>query len=118
MILAALLIVQTLPGAAPEPGSALSAVAKPCAAGPDPDGPDPDGGVIVCGRRRDADRLTPLPAPAPGQHPDPLAFRLPGGGSGRVAAFQREFSGAISQGVAVTVAIPLGRRRRADGEVR
>lgn len=103
-----MMIVQTLPSTAPEPGSGFSAVSRPCAAGP-----SESGEVVVCARARDADRLTPLP-PAPGgpERPfDPLMFRLPGGASARLHAFQHQLPGATSQGADVTFTVPLGGRR-------
>ncbi len=106
ILLLALLIVQTLPSTAPEPGSAISAVSRPCA------GPNPDGEVVVCAHARNENRLAPLPPLATGSDRpfDPFLFRLPGGASARVHAFQHDLPGAASQGAAVTLTIPLGRR--------
>ncbi|MGI4732710.1 MAG: hypothetical protein ACRYFW_13330 [Janthinobacterium lividum] len=108
MIPFALMIVQTGVSAAPEPGSALSSISRPCAAGP-----NLDGDVVVCARARDADRLKP-PAPLDGEQTkrfDPLLVRLPGGSTARLHAFQRELPGATSQGAAVTFTVPLGTRK-------
>ncbi|WP_375381555.1 hypothetical protein [uncultured Sphingomonas sp.] len=100
------LIIQTLPSAAPEPGSAISAVPRPCA------GPSQDGEVVVCAHARNENRLAPLPPLAAGtDRPfDPLLFRLPGGASARVHGFQHDLPGATSQGAAVTFTVPLGRK--------
>lgn len=110
MILPILTMLQTLPPTAPEPGSAVSVLPRPCAAGP-----GEDGDVVVCARPRDADRLAPLPPPPGGSDRpfDPLLLRLPGGASARLHAFQHTLlGGATSQGAAVTLTVPLGRRKR------
>ena len=106
ILIQASLIIQTLPSTAPEPGSAISAVPRPCA------GPSEDGDVVVCAHARNENRLASLPPLATGANgpSDPLLFRLPGGASARVHAFQHDLPGATSQGAAVTFAVPLGRK--------
>lgn len=100
--------IQPTPSVAPEPGSAISAVARPCAAGP-----IETGDVVVCARARDADRLQPLPPPplTTDRPFDPLLLRLPGVGTARLHAFQRDLPGATSQGAAVTLTVPLGGKK-------
>ncbi len=84
----------------------LAVTAQHCA------GPSETGEVVVCARREDEQRLKPLlPLPVR-EKPDPLAFRLPGGGKARVRAIQTELPGATGQGAAITVSIPLGRKKR------
>ena len=41
-----------------------------------------------------------------------MAFRLPGIGTGRVRAIQSNVGGFTGQGAAVTVTIPLGKKKR------
>ena len=105
------LVVQTMAGpAGPEPAASpdprLSVLPPAC-----PAGPTVSGDVIVCARRRDADRLGTLPPLPDREAADPMTFRLPGAGTGRVHAFQRDLQGASSQGVALTMTIPLGHGR-------
>jgi hypothetical protein len=85
----------------------MSAVSRPCAAGP-----EADGEVVVCARPRGDDRLRPLPSFAPADKPfDPLLVRLPGGSTARLHAFQNVLpNGAVSQGAAVTLTVPFGRK--------
>ena len=99
--------------AAPQPGSAASALARPCAAGP-----EVDGDVVVCGHSRGADRLKPMPVPAPDKRLDATSFRLPGGMTGGFHASQSSLPGASSPGIGASLSLPLGRKRRFDGEVR
>lgn len=75
---------------------------------------DPDE-VVVCARPGESPhRLKPLP-PRPGDPPrDPLAFGLPGGGQGRVHAFERRINDVPSRGVAVTLKIPIGPKRKGN----
>ena len=84
----------------------LTVTARPCA------GPSETGEVVVCGRRDEEQRLKPLPPLPVREQSDPFAFRLPGVGNGRVHAIQTELPGAVGQGVAVTLSIPLGRKKR------
>ena len=69
---------------------------------------DGSGTIVVCARPADQ-RLPALPPPDGAPHGDPLAFRLPGGGTGNVHAIRTELPGAIGQGGAVTLRIPFGR---------
>lgn len=67
--------------------------------------------VVVCARSPDEMRLVKLPDPLAVPTPDPLSFRLPGGGTGQVHALQTTLPGATGAGAAVTLRIPLGARK-------
>ena len=103
-----LLALQSVP---PPDGSDRLSVRPPAC----PAGPSADGTIVVCGRRTDQ-RLHPLPPPPGTEHRDPATFRLPGGGTAHVHAFQSELPGAVGQGAAVTLTVPFGRKKRAEGD--
>lgn len=75
--------------------------------------------VVVCARPGASPyRLKPLP-PRPGDPPrDPLAFKLPGDGEGRVYAFERGVGGVPSRGLAVKATFPLGRKKQDEAAKR
>lgn len=97
-ILTLLLLIQAAAG----PTTAQPSRCKPS---------EQDGEVVVCARSGESPhRLKPLP-PVPGDPPrDPLAFALPGGGQGRVYAFERRISDVPSRGLAVKAVFPIGRK--------
>lgn len=68
-----------------------------------------DGEITVCARRAESPRLTRLLPPAGVTPSDPLAFRLPGGGKGRLRAIQSTLPGGTGQGAAVTLTLPFGK---------
>lgn len=76
--------------------------------------PRDDDEVVVCARPGESPhRLKPLPPrPEDPPPPDPLAFSLPGGGQGRVHTFERRISDVPSRGVAVTLKMPLGAKKK------
>ncbi len=65
--------------------------------------------IVVCARPTDQ-RLAPLPEPTRPPRGEPLSLRLPGGGHGNVHAIRTELPGAIGQGAAISLKIPLGKR--------
>lgn len=71
-----------------------------------------DGEIVVCGRRREDQRLVKLPEAGEVAPFDPLSFRLPGGGKGNVHAIQSNVSGFTGQGAAVTLTIPFGKGKK------
>ena len=69
------------------------------------------GDIMVCARRGADQRLKPLPDVA-AEPANPLAFRLPGGGSGSAQAVQSNVGGATGAGAVLRLRIPFGRGKR------
>ena len=71
-----------------------------------------DGEIVVCGRRTEDQRLAKLPEADETAPSDPLSFRLPGGGKGRIHAIQSNVGGFTGQGAAVTLTFPFGKGKK------
>ncbi|NIJ65914.1 hypothetical protein FHR20_002876 [Sphingomonas leidyi] len=107
MLAALLLIALAVQDRAPifpspdEAGDAAMVPKRPCRPGSDT--------ITVCGNRGGS-RLPTLDEARWAEKPLRPDFRLPGGGSGTVAAVQRELPGAKGVGLMATATIPLGRK--------
>jgi hypothetical protein len=73
--------------------------------------PEDGGEIVVCGRKGSDQRLEKLPERYADHADRPLSFMLPGGANGNVHAFQNNLPGATSQGVAVSITLPFGRKK-------
>lgn len=71
-----------------------------------------EGEIIVCGRAPESRRLETLPDRPSRSPPEPLTFRLPGGGTGNVHAVQSNLPGATGPGAVVSLKIPFGKKKR------
>jgi hypothetical protein len=92
-----------------DPNELHEAIARPAASCP---ADDEDGEIVVCARPIESQRLTRLRDDVVAAPPDPLSFRVPGGGTGRFHAIQSNVGGFTGPGVAITVRIPLGRKKK------
>lgn len=99
------LFIQTVSGPPIPPQLRSPKIAAPCSI------EDDSGDIVVCAQNDTDYRLDTLPDHA-AKRPDPLSFRLPGGGGGNIHAFQNDLPGATSQGMAVTIKIPFGRKAK------
>lgn len=107
-MLAGLLLLQAVAGPPlpPELRKRAPRVAMPC-----PVQTDPGGEIVVCARPTDQ-RLAQVPEPVQPPRGNPLSFRLPGGGKGKVHAIRTELPGGVGQGAAVTLKMPFGKGKR------
>ncbi|MBB4099918.1 hypothetical protein [Sphingomonas kyeonggiensis] len=90
-----------------ELGDAAMVPKRPCRPGGDT--------ITVCGNPNGM-RLPTLDEARWAEKPLRPDFRFPGGGSGTVAAVQRELPGAKGVGLMVTASIPLGRKPKKQDE--
>lgn len=110
-MLVALLLLQAVSGPPVPKEFRKPRVATPC---PDnsPDRGD-TGEIVVCARPVDQ-RLEPLPDPPRHAPEEAMTFRLPGGGTGNVHAIQTGLPGAVGRGMAVTLTVPLKKKKREE----
>lgn len=106
MLAAALLLAAVF--GPPTPIELRKAVARPCPSA------TAAGDIVVCARHpTETPRLGKPPEAVTPPSRDPLSFRVPGDGTARIHAIQSNVGGFTGRGAAVTLGIPLGKRRRA-----